>query len=265
MSSEYAPPFAVMESDWFDGLYDTLFDAPASELAELARALGGHVDQAAHTAISARGRKAVDAYREALALVARLRTLPPLAFEPWSSDPKAEPYAKQLQRLLWALENDLTTAAFVDYGGAEDGPWDTHHHNQARQTELNARALPLLARFLSELASRRGPHGRLIEQAVVVMGSEIGRFPRLNDDLGKDHFPEGPVLLAGAGLVAGRQIGATDREMASLPVSATSGRYERGGVEIALDDIGATLLHLAGANDPTLYGYQGRVLPVLLP
>ena len=36
------------------------------------------------------------------------------------------------------------------------------------------------------------------------------------------------------------------------------------GALTSLDDVGATLLYLGGVSDPTVYGYEGRVLEFLV-
>ncbi|MEI7685611.1 MAG: DUF1501 domain-containing protein, partial [Planctomycetota bacterium] len=50
----------------------------------------------------------------------------------------------------------------------------------------------------------------LDEDVAVVVWSEFGRTPRINDKAGRDHFPTGSVLLAGGGFKRGQVIGATD-------------------------------------------------------
>src|SRR5687768_8729568 len=92
--------------------------------------------------------------------------------------------------------------------------------------------------------------------------SEVGRFPRLNTLLGKDHFPEAPAFffVAGINSGAGTTFGRTDKRMAAVPVSLKSGRdVSVGGTQLTLDDVGATMLRMAGLK-PELYGYTGRLL-----
>ena len=96
----------------------------------------------------------------------------------------------------------------------------------------------------------------------MIIGSEIGRFPRLNAAHGKDHFPQTPHLFYGPGLATGASYGGTGRDMASVPISLATGRPEKGGHLLRIDDIGTTLLALDGAN-PDLSGYTGEHLRFL--
>jgi uncharacterized protein (DUF1501 family) len=256
-------PFAVMETVWLDGSFDELFAASPARLAELADALSEHADAAQPRVASHRGRATLATYRDAAALAGKLVRTPRLRVEAWSDDPDQQAYAAALQRLLWLLQHDLTTAVFYNL---ENPDWDTHTDNGRGQPKASGSAFPMIARFLSELHKRSNEGGTLFDQAAVVMGSEIGRFPQLNSMVGKDHFPEAPVLLYGAAFepVWGQQLGAVGRQMESLTVSPRNGRFERGGLMLCLDDIGATLLALAGVDDPSVYGYARPPLPFVL-
>jgi uncharacterized protein (DUF1501 family) len=199
---------------------------------------------------------------EASTLLARAADARPLVYEIWSKDEGAQGVARTLQRVLWAFENDLTRCYEVNVGGAEL-PWDTHTFNTERQTRESAK-IHLIARFLSELTSRKSPRGALADETLVVIGSEIGRFPALNSQHGKDHFPEVPLVFFGAGLHTGAVFGRSGRSMQALPISLRTGKdMATGGHEVRLDDIGATLLHVAGV-DPNVYGYDGDILDFLV-
>lgn len=196
-----------------------------------------------------------DHLRQASAFFDRLRTAP--VFEPtrWSERSKRQAIAKDFQRTLWMLENDMTRTVylkvFLD--------WDSHFANANKQTGATKTFTFLLDRFLSELDSRSNQFGRLSEQTAIVMGSELGRFPIINSNLGKDHFPEAPYLFMGPGFSKGHTFGATGTMMEGLKVSLSTGQPDKAGSHLALDDIGTTLLHMAGVN-PRVYGYRGRRL-----
>lgn len=71
--------------------------------------------------------------------------------------------------------------------------------------------LPQLDMSLSALLDDLEQRGMLETTLVVVMG-EFGRTPKINKNVGRDHYPNaGSVLLAGGGVRGGAVIGATDR------------------------------------------------------
>lgn len=87
------------------------------------------------------------------------------------------------------------------------GYWDTHGDNFGQLRKQ----LPLFDRGLAALIEDLRAGGRL-DEVVVVAGGEFGRTPKVNDGVGRDHWPRaGSLLVAGGGLPHGRAIGATDR------------------------------------------------------
>ncbi|HEX8107662.1 MAG TPA: DUF1501 domain-containing protein [Kofleriaceae bacterium] len=192
----------------------------------------------------------------------RLPALPGPAVETWTTapEPDAQQLAQHLQRCLWLFEHDLTACAWVNCFR-----WDTHSDNYAQQGRASSALLPVLARFVEELAKRTNSHGSLLDQVRIIAGSELGRFPKLNSERGKHHFPEVPMLFMGAGIPGGRAFGRTGRMMEALPIDLNTGLATgNGGSVMTLDDVGATLLRSVGV-DPELYGNSGRHLPFLVP
>lgn len=190
----------------------------------------------------------------------RLPGLPAPVIEAWATAPIAQDFSEDLQRCLWLFEHDLTACAWVQHFG-----WDTHVDNTAAQGRVSSELLPVLARFVEELAKRTNSHGSLLDQVRIIAGSELGRFPKLNNERGKHHFPEVPMLFMGAGIPGGRAFGRTGRMMEALPMDLHTGRATgNGGSIVTLDDVGATLLRSVGV-DPELYGNSGRHLPFLVP
>lgn len=94
--------------------------------------------------------------------------------------------------------------------------WDTHNDNFRR---LEKELLPPLDRGVSALLDDLAASGRLDETLVIIAG-EFGRTPRIGKGLnnaaanesGRDHWPAVySAAFAGAGIVGGRAIGASDR------------------------------------------------------
>lgn len=204
-----------------------------------------------------------ESYGQLAALLERLPATPKFAPATWPSKAvvakKFAATANGMQRVLWALENDLVSGAYVI---ATRNDWDSHYNNLYRQTVTNEAFVQVLDRFLEELHTRRNQHGTLAEQTTVVLSGELGRYPRINADKGKDHYPEMPMVFLGAGIRPGTVIGQTGKDMLAYPIDPATGKL--GGTRhLTLDDVGTTLLHLFGI-EPTRYGYFGRPIEPLL-
>ena len=124
------------------------------------------------------------------------------------------------------------------------GGWD--HHNNLHNGLIDRcgsvdQPVGALLRDLEE----RG----LLEETLVLFGSEFGRQPTAQGPDGRDHNITGyPMFLAGAGVKAGYTHGATDE----LGIRAVDGQMHT-------NDLHATLLALMGLNHEKLtYRYAGR-------
>jgi hypothetical protein len=122
--------------------------------------------------------------------------------------------------------------------------WDQHsdlkngHENNAREVDLP------IAGLITDLKQRG-----LLEDTLVLWGTEFGRTPVAQDNNGRDHNPYGFTMwMAGAGVKGGMAYGATD----------DFGYYS---VEkrVSMYDLHATLLHLLGIDHTRLtYRHSGR-------
>ncbi len=121
----------------------------------------------------------------------------------------------------------------VRFVTVNNGGWDHH----ARIWDGLGRRLPEFDRGFSALLEDMGSRGLLAETLVVVMG-EFGRTPRVNREVGRDHWgPAASLLFAGAGVRGGQVIGATDRQGAYVtrrpvaPADVAYTIYEAVGVD----------------------------------
>jgi hypothetical protein len=118
---------------------------------------------------------------------------------------------------------------------AVDNPlWDTHSLNADRlQDNLCPQFDPTFAALMDDLSER----GLLDETLVVVIG-EFGRTPKINANGGRDHW--GHVFsfaMAGAGIMGGQVIGASDKDGAYPATAPITG-----------GDVTATIFHLLGID-----------------
>ena len=259
----------ILSGDQDKNLCDALTALSPEELERSARAL----DQLAER--SASGGEMRRHSTDTAAFMRRLATVPPFREETWMEEvdpserlffnvPRVRWMARDFQRTLWLLENELTACVNL---GCRELEWDSHVDNLDWQLKMNSHYYPLLARFMSELQTRRNRHGTLASQTMIVMGSELGRNPGLNAHKGKDHFPEMPLFFAGPNVNTNGQrgavYGATGRRMDTLPVDLATGKQDARGTIVGIDDIGATIMKAFGI-DPLVHGYTGRHLPFLV-
>jgi uncharacterized protein (DUF1501 family) len=122
--------------------------------------------------------------------------------------------------------------------------WD-HHNNLHKGLISNCAATDQPAAALLTDLQRRG----LLEDTLVLFGSEFGRMPTAQGPDGRDHNITGyPMWMTGAGVKRGFSYGATDE----FGLHAVEGRMH-------MNDLHATLLALMGLDHEQLtYPYAGR-------
>ena len=86
------------------------------------------------------------------------------------------------------------------------GGWDTHQENFQRVQQNTAILDQALAALLDDLSARG-----LLEETLVVLTTEFGRTPKINQNKGRDHYPRAfSAFLAGGGIKGGTIYGKTD-------------------------------------------------------
>lgn len=134
--------------------------------------------------------------------------------------------------------------AGVRFVEIRQGGWD--HHTNLHQGLIDGcrRVDQATSALLTDLR-RRG----LLEDTLVLFGSEFGRLPTAQGPDGRDHNIKGySMFMAGAGVKKGFSYGATDE----LGLEAVDGRMH-------INDLHATILALMGIDHTRLtYRYGGR-------
>ncbi len=86
------------------------------------------------------------------------------------------------------------------------GSWDTHNANFTRVPDLCEELDAAMSTLLQDLEARG-----LLNDTLVVLATEFGRTPDINQNDGRDHHPAGfSCVMAGGGIKGGQVHGSTD-------------------------------------------------------
>jgi hypothetical protein len=92
------------------------------------------------------------------------------------------------------------------------GGWDTHYDNHDLVPALTDPLDVSLSALLDDLHYRG-----LLDETLVVIGTEFGRSPEINGNAGRNHHPAAfTCILAGGGIQGGQVYGATDASGGSI-------------------------------------------------
>ncbi len=123
------------------------------------------------------------------------------------------------------------------------GSWDTHVANFINTPRLCDTLDQAMSALLTDLEQRG-----LLESTMVVVASEFGRTPKINQNQGRDHYPVFSCVLAGGGIAGGQKYGATDKDGAA-PVEG----------KVSPTDINATIGYALGLPlDQVIYSPTKR-------
>jgi hypothetical protein len=154
-------------------------------------------------------------------------------------------FASELSLVLDSFELGLSKTGVVACNGFQDLGWDTHGANHMQNDHYNALFAGLHALML-DLEQRQGSgSGSLADDVVVVVLSEMGRFPKMNDRLGKDHWTYTSAMVIGAGVAGGQVVGGYDSDVMGQRTDLLTGEVSTSGVGLQPGHIGATLFALA--------------------
>lgn len=144
----------------------------------------------------------------------------------------------------------------VRYVEVSHGSWDGMHNGMAAGEQRAGEVDAPIAALLQDLQQRG-----LLDKTMVVIATEFGRTPKINQRGGRDHFPGNfSAVLAGGGVNGGQAIGKTDAK----------GIKRVDGPKVSPADLHCTIAHALGlpledrihgsGGRPFFVGNQGKVV-----
>ena len=160
-------------------------------------------------------------------------------------------FVDQVDLAIEALRVGACRCAMVQQNGIFNLGWDTHTLNSLQSLYFEE-LFGQLDQLIQTLTTTTGSSGTpLIDEVCVVVFSEMGRHPWINNQEGRDHWTYTSAMLIGAGVAGGQSIGGLDDSFIGHPIDLTTGEPTPHGTALQASHLGATLLAL-GDVDPAL-------------
>ena len=142
------------------------------------------------------------------------------------------------------IERGVRYIQIYSGGGPVSIQWDAHSNLKKNHEKMCGLTDKPIAGLLKDLKSRG-----LLDDTLVIWGSEFGRLPMSESGNGRDHNPHGFTMwFAGGGVKGGQAIGQTD----DFGLNGAGDRY-------TMRDFHATILHALGLDQNRLwYLHNGR-------
>lgn len=155
----------------------------------------------------------------------------------------------QAQVAAQALSLGVSRSVCMQFSGGSQFGWDSHGDNDNIQSPLFEDLFSGLVSLMATLRGTPGTHeATLADETTVVVLSEMGRTPKLNEVAGKDHWPYTSVMVVSPHVHGDRVVGGFDDAYYGQLVDPATGDTTEKGQVLSAESIGATLLALADVD-----------------
>jgi uncharacterized protein (DUF1501 family) len=213
------------------GTFFTTVDKPASRL----------ISAPAQARVDAVVRKRAAGYDDLDAALGRAASLKQLQ---GSIDLYAPDLQHQVDAAVAALGKGLSRCISIGTGFV----FDTHFDITLQDDQFSL-LFAQLDRLVTSLGTTASPDGGMLaDDTHVVVLSEMGRTPKLNQSGGRDHWPFTTALVIGPGVTGDRCVGDFDDNYVGVGLDPATGNTAPGTLGVSAASFGATLLVLAGID-----------------
>lgn len=154
---------------------------------------------------------------------------------------------------LKLLKNNLVSCLNLGVGG-----FDTHANQDRQMQPIMDNFDYLLATFVAQLKE-----ANQLDNTLIVVYSDFGRTPKINNSQGRDHWPVGGALMIGGGIAGGRFVGVTDDDLRGLNINATTGAADAAGLNLNPTHLGGSILNLTLGSAYMQYRTYLESIPAL--
>jgi len=142
----------------------------------------------------------------------------------------------------------------VEYGG-----FDWHADNFGLMEEK----IPVLDQALAALLHDLKIKG-LLDSTLVVLGTEFGRSPKINENAGRNHYPKAfSCMMAGGGIKGGQAYGATDATGGTVTTPKTNAQHFNATIAHALGLPYDKIIHSPSKRPFRMGGREGKPITEL--
>ena len=135
-----------------------------------------------------------------------------------------------LEKGISALSMGLSRSLIIQGSLPAYSSWDSHIENERQQSSCYEHNFAKLLTLMEKLASASAPDGgSLLDRTTLLVLSEMGRTPVLNNQLGKDHWPYTSAMMVGAGVRGGNTFGLTNEALVGQRIELSTGAASESG------------------------------------
>ena len=103
----------------------------------------------------------------------------------------------------------------------------------------------------------------MLDKTLIVLYSDFGRTPKINNSNGRDHWPVGGAIMIGGGIQGGRAVGGTDDSMRAYSINQDTGKADENGEQLSPIHLGGSVLELTLGSEYLQYRNYLQSIPAL--
>ena len=138
------------------------------------------------------------------------------------------------------------------------GGFDTHAGQSVRLEPI----LTNLDTMVRALVDQLRASGKL-DTTLIVLYSDFGRTPKINNSNGRDHWPVSGAMMIGGGIAGGRVVGATNDSLLAESINPTTGLVDAAGTQLNPTHLGGAVLELTLGTGYSKYRPYLASMPAL--
>ena len=135
-----------------------------------------------------------------------------------------------LDKGITALSIGLSRSLIIKGSVPAYSAWDSHIDNERQQSGCYEHNFDRLLALMERLNAASAPGGgSLLDSTTLLVLSEMGRTPVLNNEFGKDHWPYTSAMLVGANVHGGQNFGVTNEALVGQSIDLATGASSSSG------------------------------------
>ena len=158
----------------------------------------------------------------------------------------------------FALAQKLITGDICDCVNLGIGGFDTHSNQSTRLQPILEGVDFVIRRFVDGLRD-----AGVLDKTLIVLYSDFGRTPKINNSNGRDHWPVGGAIMIGGGIQGGRAVGGTDDSMRAYSINQDTGKADENGEQLSPIHLGGSVLELTLGSEYLQYRNYLQSIPAL--
>ena len=161
---------------------------------------------------------------------------------------------EQVDLAISLFSRGLSRCATIEMDLPQRVGWDSHIDNEGNQSQCFQHLFTRLSTIVEKLERSTDESGApLLQNTVIAVLSEMGRTPKNNQSMGKDHWPYTSAMFISSGFEGGRVLGKSNEQLVGRPLDFQTGLPQEDGRSLAANNLLAGIVESFGGDAQTFF------------